>query len=496
MMTVTLSEGSGNMGLFEDYPDYAMMTNEQGKRDTKPWVSGRSPLSMGLMAAGLGILAAPDVTSEWVGGGGGGESLGRGGLLGLQAFQQGHQNLQNQRKDFYTQRYALEDQLIQNQQAKRQQEEFVREKDIRKSMVTGLPNLLDTLRKTNIPGIQTRIPVLMAQAQAGDLKGAYQSATNLNSQLAKVTKEEPYLLDLGDGQKLVVQKDSAGGYHTGASLAKTTSGLGGNRGKAITLILKASKGENGFTLDSPIAIAAYEELKKPRYTTAFDSKSGQYFEKEIPGYVPPSIEALMGGTSAQSNDVNSTQNTPAIIKKQATIPAGERQAAGYGNRMQKAMVEMDDLMSNGYRPSRTVLEYVKMGAPESYAGRAEKEAYRLQMSQDDRKYARAVQDWLRAKLRKESGAVIGVAEASEELEAFFNVLSPGAPSSPDEVYGTFRNSRITALESMIGESGPAWQRWKDLGYSKQPRGSKYFYDKSPFQKKVLTKDEKIKNRFK
>jgi hypothetical protein len=160
------------------------------------------------------------------------------------------------------------------------------------------------------------------------------------------------------------------------------------------------------------------------------------------------------------------------------------------------MFEMDELMAGGYRPSRIVLEYVKMGAPESKLGRGEKEIYRAQMSPDDRKYARAVQDWLRAKLRKESGAVIGVAEASEELEAFFNVLVPGAPSSSNDIYETFRNSRITALESMIGEAGPAWQRWEDLGYSKQPRSSKYFYGKSPFQKKVLTKEEKIKKRFK
>ena len=118
------------------------------------------------------------------------------------------------------------------------------------------------------------------------------------------------------------------------------------------------------------------------------------------------------------------------------------------------------------------------------------------MSPDDRKYARAVQDWLRAKLRKESGAVIGVAEASEELEAFFNVLSPGAPIPSDDIYEVFRNSRITALESMIGESGPAWKRWKDLGFTKEPRSSKYFYNKSPFQKKELTKAEKIKKRFK
>jgi hypothetical protein len=480
---------------FEQYPDYAMKTNKQGERVREPWASGPSPLSMALMAGGFGMMG--DGTTEWVGGGGKvWDDLRRGGLLGVQAFGQGHRDLQGQRKDFYTQANALEDQLIQNQQAKRDQEEFTREKDLRKSMITGLPNLLETLQKTNIPGIQNRIPVLMAQAQSGDVKGAYQSATNLNSQLAKVTKGEPYVLDLGDGQKVVVQKDSAGGYHTGASLAKTTSGLGGWRGKAISLILKASQGKDGLTLESPEAIAAYEELKKPRVTNTFDPDSGKYFETEIPGYVPPSIEALMGGTSVGSGGTSSNQNATAIIKKQQILPQAQTQALSYGNRMQKAMFEMDDLMAGGYRPSRIVLEYVKMGAPQSKLGRAEKEIYRAQMSEDDRRFARAVQDWLRAKLRRESGAVIGIDEAAEEVEAFFNVLSPGAPSSSDDVYETFRNSRITALEGMLGEAGPAWQRWKDLGYSKQPRSSKYFYEKSPFQKRVLTKEQKIRARFK
>ena len=480
-----------NLLDFEQYPDYAMMTNRKGERVREPWASGPSPLAMGLMAGGFGMMSSKP--SKWRGGGGiDWDAVGRGGLLGTQAFGQGHRDLQNLRSDYYTTRNAMEDQIIQNMQAKRDHEEFTREKDLRKSMITGLPNLLEALQKTNIPGIQNRIPVLMAQAQSGDVKGAYQAATNLNSQLAKVTKGEPYVLDLGEGQKIVVQKDSAGGYHTGASLAKTTSGLGGNRGKAISLILKASQGRDGLTLESPEAIAAYEELKKPRYTSTFDPDSGKYFETQIPGYVPPSIEALMGGTSGVSEDTSSSK----IIKKQANIPAGERQSAGYANRMQKAMFEMDELMSGGYRPSRIVLEFIKMGAPQSKLGRAEKEIYRKMMSPDDRKFARAVQDWLRAKLRKESGAVIGIDEAAEEVEAFFNVLSPGASSSTDEVYKTFRNSRITALESMIGESGPAWQRWKDLGFSEKPRGSKYFYDKSPFQKKVLTKKEKIKARFK
>jgi len=487
------------MAIFEQYPEYAMRTNKKGERHPEKWVSGPSPLAMGLLAGGLGILGQPEDTSGWVTEGGGFDptNMARGGLLGLQAYQRQHQNLQDQRKDYYTHLTSLQDQGIQNQRFKNEQDEFSREKKLRESMISGLPKLLETLEKTNIPGIQSRIPVLMAQAQSGDINGAYQSATNLNSQLAKVTKEKPEMITMGSGQKIMVQKDSGGGYSviSGQSFGKSPI-LGGNRGKAISLILKASRGEGGLTLESPEAIAAYEELKKPRYTTAFDKDSGKYFEKEIPGYAPPSIEALMGVTSTGSNRESSNQNTPVTIKKPIKFTESERKSAGYANRMQKAMYEMDGLMSKGYRPSRVVMEYVKMGAPEGGLGRAEKEVYRAQMSPDDRKYARAIQDWLRAKLRKESGAVIGVAEASEELEAFFNVLVPGAASSSNDIYETFRDSRITALESMIGESGPAWGRWQDLHFAKKPRSASEFYNNSPFQKREPTKAEKIKKRFK
>ena len=486
------------MNLFEQYPEYAMRTNKKGERHPERWVSGPSPLKMGLMSAGLGILAQPEDTSGWVTEGGGFDptNIARGGLLGLQAYQKQHQNLQDQRKDYYTHLTSLQDQGIQNQRFKNEQEEFSREKKLRESMISGLPKLLETLEKTNIPGIQSRIPVLMAQAQSGDINGAYQSATNLNSQLAKVTKEKPEMITMGNGQKIMVQKDSGGGYSviSGQSFGKSSS-LGGNRGKAIQLILGAAEGKDGLTLESPIVIAAYEELMKPRWVSEFDPKTGNYIDTPRPGYVPPYITKIMGGPKEQNN-TDPAVTPKEIIKRQAVIPQGERQSAGYANRMQKAMHEMDGLMLKGYRPSRIVLEYVKMGAPQSVLGRAEKETYRAAMSPQDRQFARAVQDWLRAKLRKESGAVIGVDEAAEEVEAFFNVLSPGASIPPDEVWNTFRNSRITALESMIGESGPAWKRWKDLKFAKKPRSSSDFYNNSPFQKREPTKAEKIKKRFK
>ena len=172
------------MNLFEQYPDYAMMTNDQGERDTKPWVSGPSPLRMGLMSAGMGMLAQPEDTSGWVTEGGGFDptNMARGGLLGLQAFQQGHENLQGQRKDFYTHRNDLMDQVIQNQAAKREEEKYVRAGQDRERMINNFPAVLKSIHDSGRPEFQQTIPMLQNMFAADPNKAA-EAAMGIISQI-------------------------------------------------------------------------------------------------------------------------------------------------------------------------------------------------------------------------------------------------------------------------------------------------------------------------
>lgn len=156
---------------FEQYPDYAMKTNKQGERVREPWASGPSPLAMALMAGGFGMMG--DGATEWVGGGGRvWDDLRRGGLLGVQAFGQGHRDLQGQRKDFYTQANALEDQLIQNQKAKRDQQKFVREKQDRERMINNFPAVLKSIYDSGRPEFQQSIPMLRNMFAADPNKAA------------------------------------------------------------------------------------------------------------------------------------------------------------------------------------------------------------------------------------------------------------------------------------------------------------------------------------
>lgn len=164
------------MALLEQYPEWAMRANAQNEREKRPWVSGISPLASGLMAAGFGMMG--DGASEWVGGGGfNWDAMGRGGLLGLQAYQNANKNLQDQRSTFFDQRRLEEDQKITNIKARQEFED-------RKEKEAQFPILIEKLRKLNNPAITARLPALMTLGQ-GNINSGYNSAANLLSTATK-----------------------------------------------------------------------------------------------------------------------------------------------------------------------------------------------------------------------------------------------------------------------------------------------------------------------
>ena len=177
------------MANFEQYPDYAMMTNARGERVTKPWVSGPSPLSMALLKGGLGILAQPD-RIRWGEKGGGGwdpSYVAAGGLLGLEEFGRGHENLRDQRTNFFTQRRAEENQAITNFKA---QQEF----EDRKQKEKLFPSMIEELKALNNPTITAKLPALIAMGQ-GNINTGYSTAANLLSAATGKNWGAPELID-------------------------------------------------------------------------------------------------------------------------------------------------------------------------------------------------------------------------------------------------------------------------------------------------------------
>ena len=173
------------MALLEQYPEYAMET-KRGKRRTKPWVSGgMSPIARGLMATGLGILGQPQFDpGGWNKPSGGSDYSGiaRAGLLGLQEFQKGHQDLQTQRNDYHTHMLAMENQARYAQQAKRQQEEYLRMQKRRENRDKSFPELLQMLNNSDRPEVRMTVPKLRLLYES-EPKSAVNAASNIISQL-------------------------------------------------------------------------------------------------------------------------------------------------------------------------------------------------------------------------------------------------------------------------------------------------------------------------
>jgi hypothetical protein len=174
------------MNLLEQYPEYAMRTNKSGERETKPWVSGPSPMAQGLLTAGLGMLAQPDDNSGWITEGGGFDpsNIARGALLGLQTYQGANQNLQDQRSNFYTHQKSLQDQVIQAQKAKREAEEDNRLQQGREKRDESFPGLLQMLRSSGRQEYMDAVPMLQQLYLASPEK-AVAASMNIVSQLKK-----------------------------------------------------------------------------------------------------------------------------------------------------------------------------------------------------------------------------------------------------------------------------------------------------------------------
>lgn len=102
------------------------------------------------------------------------------------------------------------------------------------------------------------------------------------------------------------------------------------------------------------------------------------------------------------------------------IPAGklsdgQRNAAGFYARMVNSDQELQALEAKGYDPTN-LRDYATVGG-QYLNGLA---------SSEGQQYHQAAQNWVRANLRKESGAAIGVAEMDQEIKNYFPQYGDGA----------------------------------------------------------------------
>ena len=128
----------------------------------------------------------------------------------------------------------------------------------------------------------------------------------------------------------------------------------------------------------------------------------------------------------------------------------ERTAAGFLERMQKA----EPLIGTGKPSVKDFIGFGRImngGATTASMGNA-------MMSEEGQKYYQAASDWVRAKLRKESGAVIGPQEMEQEIRTYFPL-----PGDSDSVITQKQAARATATDAMLQMAGPAAAKIQNNG---------------------------------
>ena len=119
------------------------------------------------------------------------------------------------------------------------------------------------------------------------------------------------------------------------------------------------------------------------------------------------------------------------------ISEGERNASGFYQRMIAANAEMARLEAAGYDPTNRRDYYTAGG-----------EYLNPLATTEGQQYRQAQDNWLRANLRKESGAAIGVAEMDQERKNYFPI-----PGDSKETIAQKARNRTTTERAMRAAAG-------------------------------------------
>jgi hypothetical protein len=128
-------------------------------------------------------------------------------------------------------------------------------------------------------------------------------------------------------------------------------------------------------------------------------------------------------------------------EKESAGTEGERTASGYGLRMQEAEKIIGSVAAKDAKSQ-------KPGAIEAVTGPGI--IANVTSSSNRQQYRQAQEDWVRAKLRKESGAVIGEEEMKREIMTYFP-----QPGDKPEVIEQKAGARKVAMEAMKTSAGKA-----------------------------------------
>jgi hypothetical protein len=208
--------------------------------------------------------------------------------------------------------------------------------------------------------------------------------------------------------------------------------------------------QGGLTAPRPLTTPAQEQqmqLAREANSRAEEASQRASEAAEIAkrGNAPSGFRWNANGTALEP--------IPGGPKPSGTVATeGERNAAGFYQRMVNANQELDNVIQGGYDPTN-LKDLTTVGG--KYTNSLS--------SPEGQQYHQAAMNWIRANLRKESGAAIGVAEAEQEYRNYF----PQFGDSPEVIKQKEQNRKVVT-EAMKTAAGRGLQPTQPAPSGPQP----------------------------
>ena len=293
---------------------------------------------------------------------------------------------------------------------------------------TSIDQRVASLRNSGRPALMQQADALEKQGLEKQKTDAEVSAKNADAIASAIKNSRTWLDGISTPEQYIAWHEA---NHRDPALGPYLEARGITADQARARITKALSQPGGFAKmlnESKLgAEKAYDNLLKEAQQAEV-ARHNKVAEADASGQLALSRDRLSFDKQQQKGPGNATE--------------GERNAAGYLMRMTEASKLLDQFEGSGAATYGT-----QTAAAVPFVGGAIRRAV---MTPDQQQYRQAQEDWVRAKLRKESGASIATDEMDREIETYFPM-----PGEGKEVIAQKRKARATANAAMRQSSGRA-----------------------------------------
>lgn len=293
---------------------------------------------------------------------------------------------------------------------------------------TSIDQRVASLRNSGRPALMQQADAMEKQGLEKQKTGAEVSAKNADAIASAIKNSRTWLDGISTPEQYIAWHEA---NHRDPALGPYLESRGITADQARARITKSLSQPGGFAKmlnESKLgAEKAYDNLLKEAQQ-AEAVRHNKVVESTASGQLALSRDRLSFDKQQQKGPGNATE--------------GERNAAGYLMRMTEASKLLDEFEGRGAATYKT-----QAADAVPLVGGAIRRAV---MTPEQQQYRQAQEDWVRAKLRKESGASIATDEMDREIETYFPM-----PGEGKEVIAQKRKARATANAAMRQSSGRA-----------------------------------------